>query len=167
MKCLIISLLLFSPVHSVLQLGRTVIVTSTGLDSFPPQSVATTDRTWLLDSTEESSWVLVMTPDWLILKGWSGLVMEYWQMSPNVGEQSLSVAVSLRMKSARTPSSTWPLYSSSVHSGMYSLTSFTVTSTSTLKYHNRQPLSSLSEALHGSVQWKITAKVVSIQRKSY
>ena len=33
------------PVHSVLQVGRTVMVTSTGLDSFPPQSVATTDRT--------------------------------------------------------------------------------------------------------------------------
>ena len=33
----------------------TVMVTSTGLDSFPPQSVATTERTWDLDSLPENN----------------------------------------------------------------------------------------------------------------
>ena len=31
------------------------MVTSTGLDSFPPQSVATTERTWDLDSLPENN----------------------------------------------------------------------------------------------------------------
>ena len=103
------------------------MVTSTGLLSFPPQSVATTERTWLRDSAEERTRLLVMTPPSVMWNGWSGLVMEYWQMSPKVGEQSLSVAETWRMRSERIPSSTWALYSSWLHSGMYSLTSFTVT----------------------------------------
>ena len=121
------------PVHDVWHLGRTVIVTSTGLDSFPPQSVAITDRTWLRDSCADKGAVLVIRPCWSTEKGWSGLEMVYWQISPKEGEQSLSVARTLRIDSASSPSSTWPEYSSSLHSGIYSFTSFTVTSTSTLK----------------------------------
>ena len=39
-----------SPSQPVLQVGRTVMVTRTGLLSFPPQSTATTERTWLRES---------------------------------------------------------------------------------------------------------------------
>ena len=54
------------PVHSVLHWGSTEMVTRTGLDSFPPQSTATTEITWLRDSAEESSSLLVITPVSLI-----------------------------------------------------------------------------------------------------
>ena len=65
------------PDQDVVHLGRTVMVTRTGLDSFPPQSVATTDSTWLRDSVADSGDMLLILPAWLILKGWSGLVMVY------------------------------------------------------------------------------------------
>ena len=42
------------PAQAVLQAGVTVTVTSTGLDSFPPQSVATTDTTCRTDSLNPS-----------------------------------------------------------------------------------------------------------------
>ena len=42
-KCLIN--LYIVPDHDVEHLGKTVIVTRTGLDSLPPQSVATTEST--------------------------------------------------------------------------------------------------------------------------
>ena len=122
------------PAHDVWHFGSTVMVTRTGLDSFPPQSVAMTDRTWLRDSWADNGAVLVMTPCWSTWNGWSGLEMVYWQMSPKVGEQSLSVALTFRIDSTSSPSSTCPEYSSSLHSGMYSFTSFTVTWTSTLKH---------------------------------
>ena len=124
------------PDHDVEHLGKTVIVTRTGLDSLPPQSVATTERTWLLDSDADKTRLLLITPSWLIWNGWSGLVIEYWQISPKVGEQSLSLAVTWRMKSAIRSSSTWPLYSSWLHSGIYSLTSFTFMRTSALEQKN-------------------------------
>ena len=44
-----------SPDQAVEHRGVTVMVTSTGLDSFPPQSVATTERTWDLDSLSENN----------------------------------------------------------------------------------------------------------------
>ena len=36
--------------------GVTVMGTSTGLDAFPPQSVATTERTWDRDSLSENNY---------------------------------------------------------------------------------------------------------------
>ena len=52
------------------------MVTSTGLDSLPPQSTATTDTTWDRDTELDSGWVVLSTPLLLTRKGWSGLVME-------------------------------------------------------------------------------------------
>ena len=56
------------PVQAVLQAGVTVTVTSTGLDSFPPQSVATTDTTCRPDSARDSGAVVEITPVWLTLR---------------------------------------------------------------------------------------------------
>ena len=56
------------PVHSFLHVGITVMVTRTGLDSFPPQSVATTDTTCRPDSARDSGAVVEITPVWLTLR---------------------------------------------------------------------------------------------------
>ena len=55
--------------------GVTVMVTSTGLDSFPPQSVATTERTCDLDSEADSGTVFLITPAGDTENGWLGAVM--------------------------------------------------------------------------------------------
>ena len=49
-------------------------VTSTGLDSFPPQSVATTDTTCRPDSARDSGAVVEITPVWLTLRETTGIV---------------------------------------------------------------------------------------------
>ena len=56
--------------------GLTVMVTSTGLDSLPPQSVATTESTWDRDSEAESGTVFLITPAADTEKGWLGAVIE-------------------------------------------------------------------------------------------
>ena len=56
----------------MLQAGVTVTVTSTGLDSFPPQSVATTDTTCRPDSARDSGAVVEITPVWLTLRETTG-----------------------------------------------------------------------------------------------
>ena len=54
------------------------MVTRMGLESLPPQSVATTLNTWLRDSCADSGTVLRSTPFSFTENGWSGvLILDY------------------------------------------------------------------------------------------
>ena len=64
-----------SPDQAVEHRGVTVMVTRTGLDSFPPQSVATTESTWDRDSEADSGTVFLITPAGDTENGWLGAVM--------------------------------------------------------------------------------------------
>ena len=79
------SVTVYSPSHCVWQWGRTVMVTRTGLLSFPPQSTATTDRTWLRESlqypgiSDHFMWGDVMWFDVMWLGRILSLARMYWK----------------------------------------------------------------------------------------